>query len=257
MGKRPSWWPDVEADIDRLLHGFTDDLRKKLTADPLGILRRKNPFLFRVRAGDDAHELTRMVIDAYLSSSEETKFGNIMEEIAISICGHAKGGAKSAAEAIDLEYDEGNQRTIIQIKSGPNWGNSSQRQKLVDNFRSAQRRLRQTGVTARCIEGICYGRSGEKDLGTHVQLIGRAFWDDISGRSDTDWLVLQALGKHADNGLNAPREEANERMLEILKRYGAVHNGKIDWNKLLRLAMDQRKEPWVNLRANDNADGSH
>ncbi len=157
MTSKPSWWPAVEAEIDGLLRGFTDDLRKKLRADPLKVLRRKNPFLFRVRCGRDAHELTRMVIDAYLSSSEETMFGNIIEEVAIAVCGHAKGGRKSAAEGIDLEYDENDTRTIIQVKSGPNWGNSSQRKKLADNFISAAKRLRQTNVTARCVEGISYG----------------------------------------------------------------------------------------------------
>ena len=67
-----------------------------------------------------------MVIGAYLSSSEETIFGGVLEKIAILICKHAKGGRKSSAEGIDLEYESNGERTIMQIKSGTNWGNSSQ-----------------------------------------------------------------------------------------------------------------------------------
>lgn len=48
-----------------------------------------------------------MIVDAFLSSSEETMFGNVLEGIAIDICSHAKGGRKSSTESIDLEYDEG------------------------------------------------------------------------------------------------------------------------------------------------------
>ena len=122
----PQWWPSVELEIDRILEGFTDKLKDKLHVQAIEILGRKNPFLFRVRSGDDAKELSKMVIDAYLSSSEETMFGNILEEIAISVCANAKGGSKSSAEGIDLEYDKGAERTLIQVKSGPNWGNSRQ-----------------------------------------------------------------------------------------------------------------------------------
>lgn len=42
-----------------------------------------------------------MVIDAYLSSSEETIFGNILEDIAIIICSKAKQGYKSGIANID------------------------------------------------------------------------------------------------------------------------------------------------------------
>lgn len=199
------------------------------------ILGRKNPFLFRVRSGDDAKELSKMVIDAYLSSSEETMFGNILEEIAISVCANAKGGSKSSAEGIDLEYDNGAERTLIQVKSGPNWGNSSQRKKLVDNFNSARRRLGASGLSVRCIEGICYGSRQEKHYGTHTALRGTAFWEDISDWTGTHLAIGGRLGIHARNGLNEPKDQARDKMVDFLRQHGAAKENKINWNGMFDL----------------------
>ena len=78
MMTTPPWWKNVKPEINLLMEGFTDKLRKKLRIPASKIVERKNPFLFRVRSGDDLGELTRMVVDAYLSSSEETMFGHIL-----------------------------------------------------------------------------------------------------------------------------------------------------------------------------------
>jgi len=249
----PEWWPKVEADIDRLMDGFADKLRNKLAVDPGKILERKNPFLFRVRAGDGPDDLARRVIDAYLSSSEETLFGNILEQIALSVCASAKGGSKSSTEGIDLEYSVGAQRTIIQVKSGHHLGNSSQKNKLVDNFNSARKRLQGSGdgrLDVRCIEGICYGRRQVRNHGTHVALIGGDFWLDISGRESTYHRIMHALGSHAGNGLTDAKKVAMDRMLCYLNKNGAMLSdggpmhrampshrsaSRIDWEKLLEL----------------------
>jgi len=217
------------------MEGFTDKLRDKLHVQAIEILGRKNPFLFRVRSGDDAKELSKMVIDAYLSSSEETMFGNILEEIAISVCANAKGGSKSSAEGIDLEYDKGAERTLIQVKSGPNWGNSSQRKKLVDNFNSARRRLGASGLSVRCIEGICYGSRQEKHYGTHTALTGAAFWEDISDWNGTHLAIGGRLGMHAGNGLNEPKDLARDKMVDFLRQHGAAKENKVNWKGMFDL----------------------
>ena len=217
------------------MEGFTDKLRGKLRVQALNIIGRKNPFLFRVRSGDDLDELTRMVVDAYLSSSEETMFGIILEDIAISVCSKAKGGGKSSAEGIDLEYDENGERTLIQVKSGPNWGNSSQRTKLVDNFNSARKRLGPSKMSVRCVEGICYGCRPMKDYGTHIALVGEAFWKDISGWDSAHFAIGNVLGEHAGNGLSETKMAARRNIAEFLEQHGAAQEGKVDWQGMFDL----------------------
>ncbi len=177
-------------------------------------MRRKNPFLFRVRVVLDVRELANMVTDAYLSSSEETMFGNVLEEVAITICANAKGGRKSGISNIDLEYDEDRTRTIIQIKSGVNWGNSSQHRALRRAFNDATRVLRQghTRLHVRCVEGICYGKSQIVDRGSHLRIVGHCFWKDISDWDGTAIGVMQLLGKHASNGLYDARRQERTRI---------------------------------------------
>lgn len=119
----PDWWPAAENSVHDSVDGFADKVRKKLATKPSRIIAKKNLFLFRARVTTDGQLLARMIVDAFLSSSEEMMFGNVLEEIVIDICSHAKDGRKSSTEGVDLEYDEGCQRTIAQIKSGPNWAN--------------------------------------------------------------------------------------------------------------------------------------
>jgi hypothetical protein len=52
-----------------------------------------------------------------------------MEKIAIFTCSQAFGGRKSSAVGIDLEFETESTKYLISIKSGPNWGNSSQKRK--------------------------------------------------------------------------------------------------------------------------------
>ena len=89
------------------------------------IVRRKNPYLFKAKDINTAQDFVTFILDAHLSSQEETIFGGFLEELAIFICSQVYGGQKSAAEGIDLEFEKDSIRYIVSIKSGPNWGNSS------------------------------------------------------------------------------------------------------------------------------------
>jgi hypothetical protein len=236
----PPWWAEAEAEADAAVKDFTAKLKKKLCDSPEKIIRRKNPFLFRVRAASNVQTLADMVINAYLSSSEETMFGNVLENVAIAICKNSKNGRKSGIRNIDLEYDCGDTRTIMQIKSGVNWSNASSKRAQAEAFKKATAVLRQGGggLNVRCIEGICYGKSEIKDEGSHLRVVGHCFWKEISDWDGTADAVMELLGKHASNGLNSSREEARDQMVCFLRDSGAVRDDDtVQWDKLLDLVM--------------------
>ena len=254
---KPPWWSQVESEANAAIVDFTTKLRRKLAEPPEKLVTRKNPFLFRVRVDSDAYEFAQMITNAYLSSSEETMFGNVLEEIAISICRHSIGGWKSSADKVDLEYTRDNTRYVMQIKSGTNWGNSSQRQSLVNSFQKATRILRQGNpdLNIRCIEGICYGKSMIRDLGTHTRYVGHSFWKEISNWDGTAVAVMELIGTHASNGLDEVREEAHHRIVSYLvksdatfppSRAGASSIGstqaktrhRLRWDRLLNLVLE-------------------
>ena len=237
----PDWWQEAEPEIHSVVDGFTGKLLEKLSVQPAKIVSRKNPFLLRVRVAADASEYARMVIDSYLSSSEETMFGRALEDIALIVYRHARQGWKSSADKVDLEYMSNGTRCIVQIKSGPNWGNSSQKEAMKRAFDKAAKLLRQGDphFHVKRIEGICYGRSGIKDRGTHYTYTGEAFWEEISGWGGTATAVIELLGTHASNGLDQARTAARQRNVEYLEQNNVALKGVMHWNALLELLSER------------------
>jgi len=203
------------------------------------ILTRKNPYLFKAKNILTSEALVRQLMDAHLSSQEETMFGDFLEGLAIFINGKVYGGAKSAAEGVDLEFTKGKVKYIVAIKSGPNWGNSSQIARMVDNFKKAKKILNtntsQTNIVA--VNGCCYGRDNKPDKGDYLKYCGQEFWEFVSGDADLYTEIIEPLGHQA--------KEKNE---EFQKQYAALINkftsefsaefcpeGVIDWKKIVEL----------------------
>ena len=86
------------------------------------VLRRKNPYLFKAKFVTSAPEIVKVLLDAHLSSQEETIFGGFLEGLAVFICGHVFSGKKSSAEGIDLEFERDSIYYVVSIKSGPKLG---------------------------------------------------------------------------------------------------------------------------------------
>ena len=165
----------------------------------MDVIKRKNPYLFKAKNINTAQDFVKTILDAFLSSQEEGIFGGFLEELAIFICSEVYGGQKSSAEGIDLEFETDSIRYIVSIKSGPNWGNSSQIAKLRDNFGKAKRILRtnisSTNVVA--VNGCCYGKDRKPDTGDYLKLCGQQFWEFISGDEDLYTDIIEPLGNQA------------------------------------------------------------
>ncbi|MFM7440072.1 MAG: PmeII family type II restriction endonuclease, partial [Snowella sp.] len=97
--------------------------------------RTKNPYLFKAKYVLTAEQIIKGLVDAHISSNEETIFGDWLEGLAIFINNKVYDGWKSGIRGIDLEFDSSQTRNIVTIKSGPNWGNSSQIAKMLADFK--------------------------------------------------------------------------------------------------------------------------
>lgn len=183
----------VEHNIGSFHRGRLDSLRNlKLT----NILLRKNPYLFKARNILLAQDLVRILLDAYLSSQEETIFGNFLEGLAMFVNQKVYNGWKSSTQGIDLEFNKNNICYIGAIKSGPNWRNSSQIRKVQDDFRRAKQTIctsnSQLHVVA--VNGCCYGRTVNPDKGDYFKYCGQKFWEFISGNPDLYLKIIKPLG---------------------------------------------------------------
>ncbi len=202
----------VEANIQVFHQRRLDNLQR---LKMLNVVKQKNPYLFKAKNINTAQDFVKTILDARLSSQEETIFGGFLEGLAIFICSEVYGGQKSSAEGIDLEFEKDNIKYLVSIKSGPNWGNSSQVKKLRDNFRQAKRILgtNRSSTNVVAVNGCCYGKDGTPDKGDYLKLCGQQFWEFILGDDNLYTDIIEPLGHRA--------KEKNEQFSEA---YGKVIN---------------------------------
>lgn len=138
------------------------------------VLKKKNPYLYKAKHVLTSEQIVRSIADAFISSSEEGILGDWLEGLAIFINSKVFGGWKSGIPGIDLEFDDDGTRYIVSIKSGPNWGNSSQIAKMKSYFISAKKRLRTSNSDMRIIavNGCSYGRNTQQDKGDYYKYCG-------------------------------------------------------------------------------------
>lgn len=204
------------------------------------VLKKKNPYLFKAKHILTASEIVQGIVDAFISSNEETIFGDWLEGLAIFINQKVYGGWKSGIPNIDLEFDKSNVRYIVNIKSGPNWGNSSQVTKMKSDFLTAKRTLRTSNskLMVVSINGCCYGIDNNPDKGDYFKYCGQEFWEFISGNKNLYLEIIEPLGHKSkernDEFIKAYSKMLNQFTRDFIKDF-CKPNGDIDWEKLVKL----------------------
>lgn len=212
------------------------------------VLRRKNPYLFKAKYVLTAEQIVKSLVDAHISSNEETVFGDWLEGLAIFINNKVYDGRKSGIAGIDLEFDSNGTRYIVTIKSGPNWGNSSQIKKMLADFKTAKKTLRtsnsQLNIVA--VNGCCYGRDNNPDKGDYFKYCGQRFWEFISGESELFTELIEPLG-HQSKEQNDELVKSYSQMVNKFTREFANEfckdNGEIDWEKLVKFNSESAVKP--------------
>lgn len=208
------------------------------------VLRRKNPYLFKAKNILTAAELVKGIVDAHLSSQEETMFGDFLEALAIFVNQQVYGGIKpdpSYLNGLDLIFQRDGKLFVVEIKSGTNWGNSSQIKKMMDNFNIARAVLPRDypGLAIVCVNGCCYGRDNQpsktRKEGRYLKICGQEFWRLISGNDQLYIDIVDPLGHRA----KARNEEFDLAYARILNKFtlefsvAYCNDGLIDWGRLV------------------------
>lgn len=203
------------------------------------VLSKKNPYLFKAKYVLTAQDIIKSLTDAFISSQEETIFGDWLEGLAIFVNEKVYKGRKSGIIGIDLEFDKDNIRYIVTIKSGPNWGNSSQIAKLVADFKTAKKTLRtsnsQLNIVA--VNGCCYGRDNQPDKGDYFKYCGQKFWEFMSGDTDFYTKIIEPLGHQANERNDDFMQSYAQMINKFTKEFADTfckNDGSIDWDKLVR-----------------------
>ena len=209
---------------------------EKLT---LNRLLKKNPYLFKAKHITTAGALMESLLEAFLSSSEEKHFGDFLEGLAVFIAEQTCGGHKSAAQGVDLEFVNRSTHHIISIKSGPNWGNSSQHKKLAQDLGAAVIRVKQarTGLNVQPVLGICYGKTRTNYMKAgYLKIVGQNFWYLISENQELYTDIIEPIGYRArehNEAFYAERAQVVNRFTKQFIDKFCDPSGAIDWVRLV------------------------
>lgn len=241
---------DIRQFVENHIGDFHNARLKSLEKLKLeSILKRKNPYLFKAKDIDVAADLVRVLMSAHLSSQEETLFGDFLENLAIFICQKTFGGQKATTEGLDLVFIRDDTLYLVAIKSGPNWGNSSQIKRMKDDFARAKRVYRTNNSRSQKVEavnGCCYGQDDSPDKGEYFKYCGQRFWEFVSGNPALYTEIIEPLG-----------HRAKERNEEFWSSYASViniftqkftaefchPNGRINWDALVKFNSGARQMP--------------
>lgn len=228
----------VQNYVNENIVDFHERRIKSLEELKLDKLLTKNPYLFKAKNITTAGELVTGLLDAFLSSSEEKLFGDFLEDLAIFVAEMTCGGHKSTAPGIDLEFFNNGVYFIVSVKSGPNWGNSSQHKKLDQDFKDAVIRVKQSrkGINPQPVLGICYGKTRTSYLRGYMKVVGQNFWYLVSENKDLYTDIIEPVGHQAEEHnmrFNTEKAKVVNRFTNQFFDRFCDKDGMIEWPKLI------------------------
>lgn len=207
------------------------------------VLLRKNPYLFRMKAIQDASEIVNSLLSAHVSSSEETIFGNVFFE---PIATFASGGKKALAEGIDVLMETEDTIYAIAVKSGTNVFNSSSKKKQEQNFNAAKKLADQIKKRYVPIIGYGYGKKQQSDKGIpkiYMELAGQEFWEELTGDASFYLKLVSYMEDAPEKYIQTFREAYTRALNRFVMKFTAdfcKKDGSIDWEKLVEYNSSKR-----------------
>lgn len=207
------------------------------------ILKRKNPYLFKAKNIEIASDFVKSIVDAFLSSQEETIFGHLLEGFAIYISETLYQGFKSKFNSVDLEFEREGKYYIVGIKSGTNWGNSDQINRMKDNFKRAKIKLREQGKACEIIavNGCIYGKDknplktdSDPDK-TYYKYAGQDFWAFISEDDNLYQQMIVPIDIEAQKKDEIFKTTYSSKINQMTQEFmqDFMKDNQIDWVKLV------------------------
>ena len=236
--------------IEKRISEFHDKREEKLRElDLRKMLTHKNPYLFKARNILTAQDLIKGFLDGYLQTQEGAMFGDVMQDIATFVCGKIFGGERidkdlnPELKSFDLGFQRDKNYYLVEIKSGWNWGNSTQIRGMKEKTQSVSKNLKiHKDCTVVIVNGCCFGKRKSNIMpGGYLKICGQEFWEFISGDTQLYIDIIEPIG-----------HRAKERSVSYQKLYSQIVNkftlafslefcddGIINWERLTRFISEK------------------
>lgn len=232
----------LESFIRKCLNDFHERRIEKLKKLRLReVLRRKNPYLFKALGTEQAAEIVKRILEAYVSSSDETIFGNVyFEQIADNLPNVRVSGGKGC----DLELEENNAVHVYALKSGPNPFNSSAKERQNTEFLELKSRLMKLQKQFDPVLAYAYGRRNKPSSGKYIyrQSSGQVFWKEVTGDDDFYLKLIRLMKDEPLRKVEKYKSDWDATINKFTKEFTedfCLPDGHIDWEKLTQFVSAQ------------------
>jgi hypothetical protein len=209
------------------------------------ILRRKNPYLYKALGTERAGDIVESILLAYISSSDETIFGNIFFEPIAKV---VSGGTVSPSEGVDVAIEGPSKYTAFSIKSGPNPYNSSAKKRQNSEFLALRSRLLKLKKDFDPVLAYCYGRIGRRKSTSVIyrEVAGQEFWEEITGDPEfykklIDLIDREVVAKKKRAYQTEWDRAVNKHSIEFGNLF-CDKGGAINWEKLIEFNSGKRQQ---------------
>ncbi len=197
-------------------------------------LSRKNPYLYKATGMENAQDIIKEILSAYMSSSDEGIFGDAFFEV---LAERVSGGYVSDAEGVDITRIKDNYYQAIAVKSGTNVFNASSRKKQYENFETLRKRIGKRGHIYQPIIGYGYGKKTTSEDKAITELAGQEFWKELTGDSEFYLKIIDLIGDTPQQYLAAYKKAfdiaVNNFTKEFTKEF-CNDDGTINWIELVK-----------------------
>ena len=235
---------NLEKLISECLNNFYQSRLQRLDGLKLKtVLRRKNPYLFKALNTEKASEIIEQILFAYISSSDETIFGDKFCE---PIAKQVSGGTVSPSEGVDVAVETDDRYSAYAVKSGPNPFNSSAKKRQSDEFAALRSRLLKIRKQFDPVLAYSYGRTIKEPGKNKIyrEVAGQAFWQELTGDPNFYIKLITLMGdvprKHIEKYRPQLDAAINRFTLEFTRDF-CFDSGQINWQKLVEFVSKTEK----------------
>ncbi|MDQ0176453.1 PmeII family type II restriction endonuclease [Bacillus chungangensis] len=226
----------LEEIVDELLNDFYKRRIEKINTLKLKeALSRKNPYLYKATGYENANDIIKEILSAYMSSSDEGIFGDAFFEVLAErvASGQVLVGE---AEGIDVSRQVGNIYEAIAVKSGTNVFNAASRKKQMENFNTILNRIRKRKLIYQPIIGYAYGKKHSETGNGVLEIAGQVFWEHLTSDPNFYIKIIQLIGDKPQKHLPEYQAAFNAAVNRFTRDFTIKfcdEDGSINWEKLV------------------------
>lgn len=234
----------LRSEVGRLLAILYAKRFSRLESLHLRNLINKNPYLYRSIGLSNPHDFIEQLLVAFVSSSDETIFGNdFLEPLALWSAREStdhSGGDRivtvGSGAGQDIAIETATAYLAVSVKSGKNIFNSQSNKGQSTEFNELQARLKKVNKQFRAIIGYGYGRKQNRKQTAVEKVAGQVFWELLTGEEDYYLRIAQAIAsfseKHGDEYKTAFEKKRNKLLRQFLLNF-VDEQGSVMWDAIV------------------------